>query len=601
MADDRTPDFPAKRLPGLREPPRVGAKAPDWFDEHAYLIANPDVAESVANGEFNSAFDHYTLHGRAERRPLKGPPPEMQDHLIRTPLPPVDSAAASEVRSTIEAVLLSPGGGLLLVGWVDDVVSPLEWIRVSGAGWHMKLSASRTTRFRRADVETALGSTRMHSFGFFAFAYTAESFDAGGGCTVQLHLKDGRDASFDFQPRRVSEIELRNIVLGYVASAEVFGNRQMEAMRMVQAPLGATIVKHNRDITKQIVRGAYVEQFGPRPKRLRGSMIVCLYGKPEYLFLQSALFGGGIGFDDYEMIYVSNSPEMAEQLMKDLRTGSLIYNLRQTLILLPDNAGFGAANNLAVQHASSDRILIVNPDVFPKDEDWARKHTQAINTLPETRTRLFGVPLYYDDGSLMHGGMHFERDMGISIDQKAVSAQRMVRVEHYGKGSPAWSDKYTHSRPVPAVTGAFMSIARSWYEKLSGFTEDYVFGHYEDADLCLKSISAGIAPWIHDIRMWHLEGKGSTRLPVHEGGSYVNRALFSQRWDSIIAAGLEGINPTHELMHIPVPLNVPGRNPPGPVGLATSQAGHFGAGAADLPTKSTSSRVTPPITEPVAR
>jgi hypothetical protein len=84
---------------------------------------------------------------------------------------------------------------------------------------------------------------------------------------------------------------------------------------------------------------------------------------------------------------------------------------------------------------------------------------------------------------------------------------------------------------------------------LGGFTEDFVFGHYEDADLCLKSISEGVAPWIHDIKMWHLEGKGSTRLPVHEGGSYVNRGIFSERWDSVIAAGLEGRKPSHPLLN----------------------------------------------------
>jgi hypothetical protein len=328
----------------------------------------------------------------------------------------------------------------------------------------------------------------------------------------------------------------------------MFGNRQVEAVRALQGPLSAAIVKHNRDISKTIASGAYVERFGPRLGKPRASMVVCLYGKPEYLFLQSALFGGGTGFEEYEMIYVCNSPEMAEQLLKDLRTGALVYGLPQTVVLLPGNAGFGAANNAAVNYALSDRILIVNPDVFPRDEDWARKHTQAVRDLPAAQTQLFGIPLYYDDGSLMHGGMYFEYDTGLSLEAFGMSAQRLVRVEHYGKGAPAWSDQFSRSRPVPAVSGAFMSVARSWFEHLGGFTEDYVFGHYEDADLCLKSLSAGVAPWIHDIKLWHLEGKGSTRLPVHEGGSYVNRTLFAQRWDALIAAGLEGPAPSHPLM-----------------------------------------------------
>jgi GT2 family glycosyltransferase len=124
----------------------------------------------------------------------------------------------------------------------------------------------------------------------------------------------------------------------------------------------------------------------------------------------------------------------------------------------------------------------------------------------------------------------------------------MVRVEHYGKGAPEWSGTYTNARPVPAVTGAFMSADRAWFEHLGGFTEDYIFGHYEDADLCLKSLEQGTPTWLHDLRLWHLEGKGSTRRLHHEGGSLVNRWSFTRRWSQMIAAGLTGANPTHALM-----------------------------------------------------
>jgi hypothetical protein len=106
------------------------------------------------------------------------------------------------------------------------------------------------------------------------------------------------------------------------------------------------------------------------------------------------------------------------------------------------------------------------------------------------------------------------------------------------------------------VTGAFISLDRAWFETLGGFTENYVFGHYEDADLCLKSIQKGTPPWIHDIRMWHLEGKGSTRLPVHEGGSLVNRWLFTNTWREFIAGGLYGSEPASPMFHDPGPQGV---------------------------------------------
>ncbi|MDQ2802529.1 MAG: hypothetical protein M3Y41_07535, partial [Pseudomonadota bacterium] len=235
-------------------------------------------------------------------------------------------------------------------------------------------------------------------------------------------------------------------------------------------------------------------------------------------------------------------PELIERLLREARIGALTYGVTQSVVALTGNAGFGAANNLAVSCCRSDRILIVNPDVFPYDADWAAKHTEVVSRSSE-RTRLFGVPLYYDDGSLMHGGMYFDTDTGLSVEAARITPRRVARVEHYGKGAPPGTRAFTRTRPVPAVSGAFMSAERSWFEKLGGFSEDYVFGHYEDADLCLKSIDAGALPWLHEIRLWHLEGRGSTRRQLHEGGALVNRWLFSRIWGERIVAELHGPNP----------------------------------------------------------
>jgi GT2 family glycosyltransferase len=103
-------------------------------------------------------------------------------------------------------------------------------------------------------------------------------------------------------------------------------------------------------------------------------------------------------------------------------------------------------------------------------------------------------------------------------------------VEHYGKGAPPGDVELNRPRPVTAVTGAFVSADRDWFERLGGFSVDYIFGHYEDADLCLRSLDAGTAVWMQPIPLYHLEGKGSTRLPAHEGGSLFNRWLFTSRW-----------------------------------------------------------------------
>ena len=139
------------------------------------------------------------------------------------------------------------------------------------------------------------------------------------------------------------------------------------------------------------------------------------------------------------------------------------------------------------------------------------------------------MPLYYDDGSLMHGGMYFELDTGLSVTARRRRARAScTRVEHYGKGAPPGAAQFTRTRPVPAVTGAFISCDRAWFEALGGFTEDYVFGHYEDADLCLKSLTrhARLAAGSSASGIWRARARCACH--AHEGGSLVNRWLFSR-------------------------------------------------------------------------
>src|SRR5690348_7023496 len=41
---------------------------PEEFDEVAYLLAYPDIAESVRAGTWESALQHYNMHGVSEQR-----------------------------------------------------------------------------------------------------------------------------------------------------------------------------------------------------------------------------------------------------------------------------------------------------------------------------------------------------------------------------------------------------------------------------------------------------------------------------------------------------------------------------------------------------
>ncbi len=550
-----TPDLAAPDLvaPDLAAPdlaaPDPESNEHETFDEIEYLRIHQDVAQAIARGEVASGYAHYVAFGVIEGRALPSPTHEPRNRLLVSHPTPA-SVPPHETRFAIDSLIVAPAGGLMIVGWINDAHDPIQCIRIAGAGWRVTIDRARFVRVRRHDVEQALDRNGQHPFGFFGFLHFDRMVDGAGPCLVEIWLAGGSSVLLPVTPQVVGDIELRDIALTHLGTASFAGNAAVERVACLDAGFGDELVRFNRAITRRIVATPYVERFGPTGKAPgarspRGTIVVCLYGRAEYLFLQNCLFAGLPGIEDYEFIYVSNSPEIGETLLREARSSSLVYGLPQTVMILPGNAGFSGANNAAAAIARSGRILAVNPDVFPRDPGWARKHLDVLDNAPAERTRLFGVPLYYDDGSLMHGGMFIDVDIGLSMASGIPRARRLLRVEHYGKGAPADATRFTRSRPVPAISGAFISIDRAWFERLGGFSEDYLFGHYEDADLSLKSIAAGTVPWLHDIRMWHLEGKGSTRLPPHEGGSAVNRWLFSRRWSAMVEAGLKGPSPTY--------------------------------------------------------
>ena len=474
------------------------------------------------------------------------PRPSQRGRLLANPARHESKPASA--RQTIEAVVIARGGGVMIVGWINDHDFPIDAITVTCGGWLVTFDADTLARVRRRDVEEALPGAPAYSFGFFGLIAAPDLDDLEDHAAIDIQLVNGGHLQSGYATRIVSAAELRDMALGYLASANFFGDSHVEAVSSLEPGLGPQMVALNQAITKRIVGARSIERFGTPRQQPVASIIICLYGRAEFLFVQNALFAGRPGIGDYEFIFVLNSPEIAEEVVREARLAHRIYGLNQSVVLLPGNAGFGAANNAGVQAARSRRILNVNPDVFPLQDDWAARHTALVVALPPQQTQLFGAPLYYDNGSLMHGGMYFELDSVASIRAGSIERRRLLRVEHYGKGAPDWAAAYTKSRPVPAVTGAFISTDRAWYERLGGFTEDYVFGHYEDADLCLKSLELGTPSWMHDIRLWHLEGKGSTRQPHHEGGSLVNRWLFSKTWLPAVSAGLLGPAPTHKAM-----------------------------------------------------
>ena len=526
------------------DPAPAALPADAGFNEELYLRLNPDVLMAVAGGSFRSGREHFERFGRAEGRPVALPANVVPDRVMVTAEAGRIAEKPRAPGANIDHIKISPSGGIYVVGWVNDTQDQLVSVDLYFSGWSISFSAANLARVRRPDAEEAVGLLSPHHCGYWGFLYAARRLPANV-CNAVVRLKSGVEMPSVVMVEGVEDDDLRSVALCGLSQASYTGNHYFGAVQSIDAAIGAQLLGFNQMLTRRAVNAPYVEYFGRANASYKASIIVCLFGKTEYMYVQQAMFARQAGIGDYEFIYVCNSPDTAEALLREARLSGLMYGLDVTIILLNANAGFAAANNLAAKHARSGRLVFVNPDVFPRDVDWAAKHSAIVAGQPAEQTALFGAPLFYDDSSLMHGGMYFELDTAPSFAQGQHQETAILRVEHYGKGAPPDTAEYLRPRPVPAVTGAFISTAREWFETLGGFTEDYIFGHYEDADLSLKSLAAGRPVWLHDATLWHLEGKGSRRQPQHEGGSIVNRWLFTKLWKGLVEAEVLGPAPLH--------------------------------------------------------
>ncbi|WP_298215006.1 hypothetical protein [Acidocella sp.] len=537
----RAPAKSAKAGPARVQP----LAAPEGaFDEQTYLRLNPDVLIAVAEGKFRSGREHYELYGKAEGRLAAAPAGLPRDKILITARPGQAEEAPHPPQGAVDAIKLSPSGGLYVTGWVHDALDRLDALELYVPGWSTAFSAAALARTRRPDAEEVVKPHLPHALGFWGFIHAGQHLGAGK-CNVVMRMKSGAELSLIVAIETVEDLELRFLAFQQLATAHYPGPAYFNAPAVIAAAIGPQLVEFSAMLTRRAVSAPFIERFHQPGRRPLASIIVCLYGRPEYLRLQQALFARQPGAEEYEYVYVCNSASLAETLLKDAAIAHRAHGLDITLILLGANAGFAAANNLGAAQARASRLVFVNPDVFPKEPDFARRHLALAAAGPAARTDLFGAALYYDDGSLMHAGMYFEADTAPGFMLGQGEDVTLLRVEHYGKGAPPDDAALLRPRPVPAVSGAFISAARGWFERLEGFSESYVFGHYEDADLCLRSLEAGRPAWLHDLHLWHLEGKGGARLPVHEGAAAVNRWLFTQSWLQTLRAGLLGPQAAH--------------------------------------------------------
>lgn len=440
------------------------------------------------------------LLGLLSRQPYMG-----HDTLAALPVP---------VELDVDNLIRAGSDGLMAIGWVLDPTDSVLAIRVRSGGMVSRPLADGWLRRDRADVIDAVGArlgVTNPRCGFVA--YMPECVAEGGRLHLEVELKTGEIGHKRLpSPVLTGQAAVRCILDGVsLASDEIQG--------AFDRVLGPPLVAINRARLARPRPHAVIDfgQVNPAPVC---SVIVPLYGRMDFVMYQLALFSPE-DMAAHELIYVLDDPPKKRELLDLAHSVYRRFGIPFRVVALEENLGFAPANNVGLTHARGEYTCYLNSDVMPDGPGWLERMIDGLRSDPGLG--IVGARLLFEDGTLQHDGMTFER-----LPQLANWPFPM----HPGKGrrppaaAPGLAD-------AEAVTGACMVLRTALARELGGFDEEYVIGDFEDTDLCLRIRARGLRCATEQrARMYHLE-RQSQVTPDKMWRMYVtllNAWTHTRRW-----------------------------------------------------------------------
>jgi GT2 family glycosyltransferase len=256
----------------------------------------------------------------------------------------------------------------------------------------------------------------------------------------------------------------------------------------------------------------------------KASVIIPLYGRYDFMRYQLSNFSRFESLKNYEVLYVVDDPKISHAVGKLAKELSVVFPQPFSVITLAENMGFGGANNIGVKHATSDKLILLNSDVLPKDGTWADKMITQIDNNDDVG--VVGARLLFEDNSIQHDGM---------APMVLKEYPELLLNDHPNKGWPvSLSKNPAEVADCPLLTAACIAISKSLFEEVGGFDPAYVLGDFEDSDLCLKVLETGKRNVIcRDVELNHLERQSQNLVAAgdwkHKLTIY-NAIVYNQRW-----------------------------------------------------------------------
>ncbi|WP_240624650.1 glycosyltransferase family 2 protein [Aurantiacibacter odishensis] len=175
------------------------------------------------------------------------------------------------------------------------------------------------------------------------------------------------------------------------------------------------------------------------------------------------------------------------------------------LIECEENVGFARANNEVAKTATTEWLLLLNPDT--------ETHPNAIENLlrfaqANPQAGIVGGRTVFPDGSLNRASCWNRMSIWSLFCSTTGLSRAFPDSEFFNpEGIGGW--KRDSVREVDIVVGCFLMIRTALWHELGGFNSRY-FMYGEEADMCLRAARLGYSPMITpDAQIMHLVGAAS--------------------------------------------------------------------------------------------
>ena len=409
-----------------------------------------------------------------------------------------------------------------LKGWLWDVDTPLKSLTfMSPEGCSVEILDS-AFRYRRLDIEQIYANThgQRPDSGFLACVRLDAPSRLSNGWIAQLRNALGVGV----------EVKGPAVGRGLAGSREAIlrdlDNLGQSGDRLVADHVRPAITCLQRRIadTTTVERDDW---YGTPPVNPDVSIVIPLGSREDAVEKQLIQFRRDPDIAQAEIIYLVGSAHISRDLISRAAELEWLYGVPFRLVSLSQKDREAAKMNVGASLATAPNLLFMSPDVFADSPGWLA--TLLAFQADRTDVGAVGPKLLYEDGSVQHSGVYFDRASREELSSLELPERSLWELRHRFKGMPEEFEAVSEASPVPAVSSAALLIERDQFEQTGGFENKFLDSDYEAADLCLRLGEAGRTNWyLPDAKLHYLEGRSRSEVTVRH--SHYDVMLHSQVW-----------------------------------------------------------------------